>query len=100
ASRPDDLSGEMILNDPAAPVGGNPQGDVTIVSFFDYNCPFCKRTVAPLTTVMKADGRIRLVYKDWPILTQSSVYGAKLALAAKHQGGYEKAYHALMAIEG
>ncbi|MCO5147665.1 MAG: DsbA family protein [Aquamicrobium sp.] len=100
ASQPDDLSGEMILNDPAAPVGGNPRGDVTIVSFFDYNCPFCKRTVAPLTKVMKADGRIRLVYKDWPILTQSSVYGAKLALAAKYQGGYEKAYHALMAIDG
>jgi protein-disulfide isomerase len=100
ASEPDDLSGEMILNDPAAPVGGNAAGDVTIVSFFDYNCPFCKRTVAPLAEVIESDGKIRLVYKDWPILAPSSVYGAKLALAAKYQGGYEKAYHALMAIDG
>lgn len=96
----DDLSAEMILNDPDAPVSGNPKGDVTIISFFDYNCPFCKRTVSPLEAVMKSDGKIRHVYKDWPILAQSSVYGAKLALAAKYQGKYEQAYRALMAIEG
>lgn len=96
----DDLSAEMILNDPDAPVSGNPKGDVNIISFFDYNCPFCKRTVSPLEAVMKSDGKIRHVYKDWPILAQSSVYGAKLALAAKYQGKYQQAYHALMAIEG
>ncbi|MDI6028467.1 DsbA family protein [Corticibacterium sp. UT-5YL-CI-8] len=96
----DDLSVEMILNDPDAPVGGNPKGDVTIVSFFDYNCPFCKRTVQPLDTVLASDGNIRHVYKDWPILAPTSVYGAKLALAAKHQGNYEKAYRALMGIDG
>lgn len=96
----DDLSAEMILNDPAAPVGGNPRGDVTIVSFFDYNCPFCKRTVQPLKAVMASDGKIRHVYKDWPILTPTSVYGAKLALTAKHQGEYEKAHLALMGIDG
>lgn len=98
--RADDLSAEMILNDPAAPVGGNQQGDLTIVSFFDYNCPFCKRTVAPLNTVLSSDGNIRHVYKDWPILTKSSIYGAKLALAAKYQNRYEEAYSALMQIEG
>lgn len=96
----DDLSAEMILNDPEAPVGGNPKGDVTIVSFFDFNCPFCKRTVEPLGKVIKSDGKIRLVYKDWPILSPSSVIGSKLALAAKHQGKYEQAYHAMMAIDG
>ena len=96
----DDLSAEMILNDPAAPVGGNPGGDLTIVSFFDYNCPFCKRTVEPLNTVLASDGDIRHVYKDWPILTPTSVFGAKLALAAKYQDGYEKAYRALMGIDG
>ncbi|MFC3722030.1 DsbA family protein [Neoaquamicrobium sediminum] len=91
------LSAEMILNDPETPVGGNPNGDVTIVSFFDYNCPFCKRTVAPLNAVLASDGNVRHVYKDWPILAQSSVYGAKLALAAKFQDRYEDA---LMGIEG
>src|SRR5690606_20225931 len=50
--RADDLSAEMILNDPEAPIGGNPDGNLTIVSFFDYNCPFCKRTVGPLNAVM------------------------------------------------
>jgi len=98
--RADDLSAEMILNDPDAPVGGNPEGDLTIVSFFDYNCPFCKRTVDPLSAVLASDGNIRHVYKDWPILAQSSVYGAKLALAAKYQDRYADAYRALMGIEG
>lgn len=98
--RADDLSAEMILNDPDAPVGGNPKGDLTIVSFFDYNCPFCKRTVKPLNTVLTSDGNIRHVYKDWPILAKSSIYGAKLALAAKYQDRYEDAYSALMRIDG
>ena len=96
----DDMSAEMILNDPAAPVGGNPGGDLTIVSFFDYNCPFCKRTVEPLNAVLASDGNIRHVYKDWPILARSSLYGAKLALAAKYLNRYEDAYLALMNIEG
>jgi len=98
--RADDMSAEMILNDPEAPVGGNPNGDVTIVSFFDYNCPFCKRTVAPLKAVLASDGNVRHVYKDWPILAPTSIFGAKLALAAKHQNRYEDAYDALMGIDG
>lgn len=98
--RADDLSAEMVLNDPDAPVGGNREGSLTIVSFFDYNCPFCKRTVEPLNAVLASDGDIRHVYKDWPILAQSSAYGARLALAAKYQDRYEDAYDALMKIEG
>jgi protein-disulfide isomerase len=98
--RADDLSAEMILNDPDAPVGGNAKGDLTIVSFFDYNCPFCKRTVGPLNAVLASDGNIRHVYKDWPILARSSIYGAKLALATRYQHRYEDAYAALMRIDG
>lgn len=89
---------DMVLNDPDVPVGGNPDGDVTIVTFFDYNCPFCKRTVEPMNTVVRADGKVRVVYKDWPILSASSVYGAKLALAAGFQGKYSEAHHALMGL--
>lgn len=94
------ISVDAILNDPQAPVGGNLKGDVTIVAFLDYNCPFCKKSAPDLEKLVKADGRIRLVYKDWPILTPASIHGAQLALAAKRQGKYEQVHHALMAIPG
>lgn len=87
-----------ILRDPAAPTAGNPKGDVTVVAFLDYNCPFCKKSAPDLERAVREDGNIRLVYKDWPILTEASVYGAQMALAAKYQGGYEKVHRALMAI--
>lgn len=89
-----------ILNDPQAPTFGNPEGDVTIVAFLDYNCPYCKTAAPDLARVVKEDGRIRLVYKDWPILTEASVYGAQLALAARYQDRYETVHHALMSIPG
>ncbi|MFG1392586.1 DsbA family protein [Xanthobacter agilis] len=91
---------EGILRDPDAPMAGNLDGDVTIVAFFDYNCPFCKKATPDLVRVVKEDGRIRVVYKDWPILTEASVYGAQLALAAKYQGKYDAVHDALMAIPG
>ena len=89
-----------ILNDPEVPVSGNPKGDLTIVAFLDYNCPFCKKAEPDLIRLVKADGRIRLVHKDWPILGDASVYGAQLALAAKYQGRYDEVHRALMAIPG
>ena len=89
-----------ILNDPEAPVSGNPKGDLTIVAFLDYNCPFGTKAEPDLTRLVKADGRIRLVHKDWPILGDASVYGAQLALAAKYQGRYDAVHRALMAIPG
>ncbi|SEF79295.1 DsbA family protein [Bosea lathyri] len=91
---------EAILNDPDAPVSGNPKGDVTIVAFLDYNCPFCKKSAPDLERIVKTDGKIRLVYKDWPVLSDASVYGAQLALAAKYQGRYDTAHKALMGISG
>lgn len=95
-----DTSAEAIQNDPATPTAGNPKGDLTIVTFFDYNCPFCKKAEPALEQVVKEDGHIRLVYKDWPILTKASVYGAQLALAAKYQGKYDAVHAALMSIPG
>lgn len=89
-----------ILDDPGAPVGGNPDGDVTIVGYVDYNCPFCKRSEPDLQRLVATDGHIRLIYKDWPILAKSSVTGARLALAAKYQGKYEAVHAALMALHG
>ncbi|MBS7544428.1 DsbA family protein [Ancylobacter oerskovii] len=94
------LDVEALLFDPEAPVGGNPAGDVTIVAFFDYNCGYCKGSAPTLARLLKTDGKIRLVYKDWPILAKSSVTAARLALAAKYQHRYEAAHHAFMALPG
>ncbi|NEW93865.1 DsbA family protein [Rhodopseudomonas sp. BR0M22] len=91
---------DAILRDPDAPEAGNPKGDVTIVAYFDYNCPYCKKSEPDLEKVVHSDGKIRLVYKDWPILTEASVYGAQMALGAKYQGKYQAAHDALMAIPG
>jgi protein-disulfide isomerase len=104
AARPAAAAGaidvQAILNDPAAPGGGNPAGDVTIVAFMDYNCPFCKKSSPDLERFVDADGKVRLVYKEWPILAPSSVDGARLALAAKYQGKYHEAHLAMMALHG
>ncbi|MRI55135.1 DsbA family protein [Methylobacterium sp. DB1607] len=94
------IDANAILNDSEAPVSGNPKGDLTIVAFLDYNCPFCKKAEPDLTRLVKADGRIRLVHKDWPILGDASVYGAQLALAAKYQGRYDAVHRGLMAVPG
>ncbi|MFE0017742.1 DsbA family protein [Mesorhizobium sp. NPDC059054] len=91
---------KAILHDPEAPEAGNPKGDVTIVNFTDYNCPFCKKAEPDLNRIVKEDGKVRLVYKDWPILSEASVYGAQLALAARYQGRYDLVHHALMSIPG
>ncbi len=89
-----------VLDDPSAPVTGNPKGDVTIVEFSDYNCPYCKQSAAALEKFLKSDGNIRVVHKDWPVLTEASAYGARLALAAGYQGKYAEAHAALMQIPG
>lgn len=75
-------------------------GNVTIVAFLDYNCPFCKKAAPDLARVVREDGQIRLVYKDWPVIAETSVYAAQLALAAAYQGAYAKAHDALMATKG
>lgn len=94
------ITSEMILADPEAPTAGNPDGDLVIIDYFDYNCPYCKDSAVHLERLVKADGRIKLVYKDWPVLTPTSIIGAKLALGAKYQGRYLAAHHALMNIPG
>lgn len=100
AAGPADTSREMITGDPAAPIGGAANGDVTIVAYLDYNCGFCKKSAPALEKLIRSDPRVRVVYKDWPILGETSVIGAKLALAAKYQGKYEVAHRALMGLTG
>jgi len=89
-----------IFDDPATPVGGNPQGDVSIVEFFDYRCPYCKQVQPELETLLGQDPKLRLVYKEMPVLGPSSVVAAHAALAARLQGKYEPFHNAMMATKG
>ena len=79
---------DSIQNDPDSPVGGNPNGDVTIVEFFDYRCGVCKRVHGTVAELIKGDANIRRVYKEWPILGPESVFATRAALASRAQGKY------------
>ena len=89
-----------IFDDPASPVGGNPHGDVTMVEFFDYRCPYCKRVEPSIETMLKQDPGLRIVYKEFPILGPPSVFAARAALAATKQGKYDAFHRAMMATPG
>lgn len=89
---------EELLNDPAEPVGGNPEGDVTLVEFFDYNCPYCRRAAPTVADLEEADPELRLVYKEYPILGPGSQFATRAALAAIKQGKYVPFHHALMQL--
>ncbi len=93
------LSSESILRDPAIPVLGNSAGDITIVEYFDYQCPYCRKVNPVLQKVVHDDGHIRLVFKDWPIFGDVSVYAARLGLAAKYQNKYDAAHEALISVK-
>ena len=87
---------EEILNDPGAPVGGNPEGAITLVQFFDYNCPYCRRVAPTMLELAEADPDLRLVYKEFPILGPGSQFAARAALASRRQGKYVPFHNALM----
>lgn len=89
-----------IFENPASPIGGNAAGDVTIVEFFDYQCGYCKGVVDRLMKTVKADGKIRLVFKEFPILGPHSVFASRAALAAKKQGKYFEFHNAMMRLKG
>lgn len=89
-----------IFDDPVTPVGGNPQGTATIVEFFDYRCPYCKQVEPSLEALLKQDPKLRLVYKEFPILGPVSVTAAHAALAARRQGKYDAFHAAMMAARG
>ena len=91
---------DEIFNDPETPVGGNPEGDVNLVEFFDYNCPYCRRVAPTLVEVEKHDPKLRLVYKEWPILGPNSEFAARAALASRSQGKYVEFHKALMLASG
>jgi len=91
---------EALYKDANAPVGGNPKGDVTIVEFFDYKCPYCKNVVPTLVEAIERDKRVRIVFKELPVLGPESVIAARAALAARKQNKYGDLHFALMGIKG
>jgi protein-disulfide isomerase len=91
---------EQIYRDPDAPVLGNPAGDVALVEFFDYRCPYCKQVAPALTQLLKEDGKLKLVLKEFPILGPDSVIAARAALAAQAQGKYAAMHAALLRHRG
>jgi protein-disulfide isomerase len=83
---------------PDDPVAGDPHGDVTIVEFFDTRCPYCRRMEPVMEKYLTQDPKVRLVYKDLPILGPASVLGTKALLAAQKQGAYVRMREAVMKL--
>ncbi|MGA3306820.1 MAG: DsbA family protein [Stellaceae bacterium] len=89
-----------LLSDPDSAVGGNPKGDVTLVEFFDYRCPYCKQMEPTIQALIKEDGKLRVVYKEFPILGPVSVFASRVAIASRKQGKYEAFRSQMIAAKG
>jgi protein-disulfide isomerase len=92
------LTEALVLRDGDIPVAGNVEGDITIVEYFDYQCPYCRKLEPELRQVVQDDGKVRLVWKDWPILGPVSVIAARMALASKYQDKFPQAHDALIGV--
>ena len=100
AEQPDDvLSRDSVLHDADIPSLGNPNGDLTVVEYFDYQCPYCKKMAPELAQLLQEDGHIRLVLKDWPVFGAISTAAAEIVLAAKYQNKYAEAHDALIGAD-
>ncbi|MBN8954212.1 MULTISPECIES: DsbA family protein [unclassified Rhizobium] len=86
---------DMVLDDPDAPVLCNPKGDVTVVEYFDYQCPYCKKSYEMVREVVEQDGKVKLVMKDWPVFGGASVIAAQAVLATAKLGMYEETLDAM-----
>jgi protein-disulfide isomerase len=92
-----------IYNDPASWVGGNPDGDITVVEFMDYRCSYCRKASEEVEDLVKSDGNVRLVLKEYPILGDDSVTSSRFAIAVRLLNGdeaYKKAHDALITLRG
>lgn len=85
---------DQIFNDPDAVVVGNPDGDVTLVEYFDYNCTYCRAALPDMMNLLASDPNLRIVLKEFPILSQGSLDAARVALAVSQAGGDYMAFHA------
>jgi len=93
---------DQLTNADNDPVGGNPEGDITLVEFFDYNCGYCKRASETVKALTEANPNLRVVYKKWPILSETSVTAARVSLAISelYPDQYQAYHDALLARPG
>ena len=91
---------DAIFRSPVSHVAGNPNGDVSVVEFFDYNCSYCRRSLPDVLKLISEDGKVRLVLKELRILSNDSVAAAKLALAANKQSKYFEMHQKLFSESG
>jgi protein-disulfide isomerase len=89
-----------IYRAPDASVAGNAGGDITVVEFFDYNCGYCKRGLIDVVKLVESDPKVRVVFKELPILSKGSEEAARVALAAKKQGKYWELHKAMLTAKG
>ncbi len=94
---------DAIFQDPDSWVGGNPQGDITVVEFMDYRCGYCRKAYDEVAELVKSDGNIRFVVKEFPILGEASDLASRFAIAVRQTDGdasYAKVHEALMTMKG
>ncbi len=94
---------DALFHDPDSWVGGNPDGDITMVEFMDYRCTYCRKAYAEIEDLVKTDGNIRFVLKEFPILGDDSVASSRFAIAVRLIHGddaYKKAHDALITLRG
>ena len=91
---------ESLYRSTVSYVAGNPDGDVTLIEFFDYNCSFCRQSMKDLMTLIKTDPNLKVIFKEFPILGEGSFFAARAAVASMKQGKYMEFHMALMQIRG
>lgn len=89
-----------LERDPTAPVLGNPQGDITLTEFFDYNCPFCRKMVDPMHRLIASDPDLRVVFREWPVFGEDSEFATRASLASLQQGRYWQMHTAMFRTRG
>jgi len=89
-------AGAALSGTPGDPVAGNPAGNVTLVEFYDLRCPYCRAMLPVMRSLLASDAKLRVVFKDIPVLGPGSVLGARAVLAAQKQGGYLQLQDAVM----
>lgn len=89
---------DALFGRPDDPFTGSPDGSVVLVEFTDYNCPYCQAMVPVLQRLLAEEPDLKLVYKEMPILAETSWYAAQVALAAHAQGKYDDFHHALFGV--
>ncbi len=87
---------DLIFHSPVDHVAGNPAGDVTVVEFFDYNCPHCRRAFADIRALLDSDPNVRVVFKEFPVLSEESYEAALVGMAMQRQGLYMQFHEKLL----